>query len=208
MSHQTPLSSADYASAAAELGCTVAVVKAFAEVESGRLGGFLATGEPTILYEPHVFYRCGGQAFTGRTVAAGGKTWPLSYAKWIKPDAKRGINPYGPSSIQHAKLAAAAALNRDAALMACSWGRFQILGENWRVAGYDSLQDFINDMYAGERGQLRAFVGFCKGKGLGPILARKDWRRAVTIYNGPGQVAAYLPRLKAAHDRYAGEDAQ
>ncbi|MBE2186690.1 MAG: DUF3380 domain-containing protein [Rhodothermales bacterium] len=200
-----PLTAHDYAAAAAALGCSVATIKAFAEVESGPLGGFLPSGEPTILYEPHVFYRCGGHAFTDKTVAAGGKMWRLAYPKWVRPDAKRGINPYGPSSIQHTKLAAAAALNRDAALQACSWGRFQILGENWRVAGYGSLQAFVNDMYEGERGQLRAFVGFCKGKGLGPILARQEWSRAVTIFNGPGQVAAYVKRLKAAHARYAGE---
>ena len=44
------------------------------------------------------------------------------------------------------KLAQAVVLNRDAALQSCSWGRFQVLGLNWKSLKYESLQEFINCM--------------------------------------------------------------
>jgi len=196
-----PLTAHDYAAAAAALSCSVAAVRAIAEVESGRFGGFLPDGRPVILYEPHVFHRLTGGRFAGRSVRIGEDVWQLSYPKWK-------TQPYGSTSIQHAKLDAAAKISRADALQSCSWGRFQIMGFNWQACGFPSLQAFINAMYAGEREQLMAFVAFCKSRGLGTYLARKDWNRVASIYNGPGQVKVYAPRLKAAHDRYAGEGAR
>lgn len=190
------LTTHDYEAAASALGCSVAAVRAVAEVESGSLGGFLKDGSPVILFEPHIFHRLTGGRFADKSVAIGPDRWRLSYPKW------KG-QPYGSSGIQHAKLEAAARLSRADALQACSWGRFQIMGFNWQACGFPDLQAFINAMYAGEQAQLMAFVAFCKSKGLGPALARCDWRTVARLYNGPGQVDVYAPRLAFAYKKHA-----
>ena len=59
-----PLTSADFARAAAALGCVPAAVRAVVEVESK--GGFLPDGRVRILFERHKF-----SAFTGRAFDAG-----------------------------------------------------------------------------------------------------------------------------------------
>lgn len=162
----------DYVWAAHELQCEVAAIKAVSQTES-RGSGFYANGEPTILFEAHVFSR-----FTGRKFDA---THPhISAQPW-------GKAPYGPSSAQHRRLQEAVTLNRDAALASCSWGKFQLMGFEWKMNGYDSLQHMISCMYRSERDHLEGFVNFIKNKkGLQPALINKDWPRFAYLYNGKG----------------------
>ena len=183
------LTEQDIANAARSLGCSVAIIKAFAEVES-KAAGFLPTGEPTILFEPHIFSRLTGRRFD--------RTHPdLSYPVW-----RRGA--YGSTSSQHAKLQRAAVLNREAALQSCSWGRFQVMGFNWEVCGYPSLQAFINDMYASEQGHLRAFIGYLRGRGLVDALRRVDIDALSFGYNGSGYKAnGYDVKLRRAYLKWA-----
>lgn len=185
------LTEQDLAIAARSLGCSVAIIKAFAEVES-KAAGFLPTGEPTILFEPHIFSRLTGRRFD--------RTHPdLSYPTW-----RRGA--YGSTSSQHAKLQRAAALNREAALQSCSWGRFQVMGFNWKACGYPSLQAFINDMYASEQGHLRAFIGYLRGRGLVDALRRVDIDALSLGYNGSGyKQNGYDTKLRAAYLKWSKE---
>jgi hypothetical protein len=165
-----PLNEDDYKDAAATLQCEVAAIKAVAEVESGPHGGFLPSGEPTILFERHIFRRLTNGAFDG--------SWP--YLSNKKPGG------YGAVSDQHKRLAEAVKLNREAALMACSWGRFQVLGRNWESLKYSSLQEFINCMYRSERDHLDSFVRFVEVNGLAKYLRAKQWSKFAAGYNGPG----------------------
>ena len=161
----------NYTDAAKELGCEVAVIKAVAQVESNGRGEF-ANGQPKVLFEAHVFSRL--------TKGLYDKTHPsLSSAKWNK-------DLYVGGEAEHFRLQEAAGIDRTAALMATSWGKFQIMGENYRECGYRSLQDFINAMYRGESGQLEAFVGFIKHTGLDKVLQRRDFTEFARRYNGPG----------------------
>lgn len=159
----------DFQAAAESLGVPVAAVKAVAEVEAPG-PGFLPTGEPRILFERHVFHR-------------------LTNGKWSAwyPDIS---NPkwggYGPESAQHGRLQRATALDREAGLKSASWGKFQILGENYEQAGFGTLQGFINAMYASEADHLEAFVNFIRAdKRLHAALKALDWRTFARIYNGP-----------------------
>lgn len=182
------LSEADYANAARQLGCSVPAIKAVAEVESAG-AGFLPDGQVKILFEAHIFDRLTGGEYRKTHPDISSRTW------------NRAL--YGPPSKQHARLAKAVALDREAALQSASYGRFQVMGFNWKVCGYKSLQAFINDVMGSEAGQLRAFVGYVKGRGLADELARLDWAGFAYGYNGSGyKENAYDRKMQAAYKRY------
>lgn len=180
------LTEQDYINAAKELGCEVAAIKAVASVE-GRGSGFLPSGEPKILFERHKFYRYTNGAFAQSN-----------------PDlCNRTPGGYGKESEQHKKLQRAVALNRDAALMSCSWGAFQVMGEHWKTLGYSSIQDFVNKMYRSEADHLESFVRYIKAFGLTSHLRNKNWTAFAKGYNGPGYKANnYDVKMAAAYNKY------
>lgn len=179
------LTESDYARAAIAIGCTVAAVKAVTLVEA-PLGGFQPDGQPTILFERHKF-----SEFTGHV-------YDFKY-----PDiSNRKAGGYGLYSVQHERMGRAAALDRVAALKATSWGKFQIMGFNYGPAGFDTLQEFINAMYAGEPQQLDAFVGFIKSQGLADELRERRWADFARRYNGSAYaINQYDVKLAAAYAR-------
>jgi hypothetical protein len=168
------LSDAEFADAAKLLNCSVAAIKAVAKVES-RGGGFDHDGRPTILYEAHVFHRLTGGVHAGAKDRYG---VALSVPSWDR-------TLYGASGAhQYERLDDAAALNHDAASMACSWGRFQVLGANWSILGYSSLAAFLNDTRT-PAGHLGMFAQFVLHNGLDDELRRHDWPGFARGYNGP-----------------------
>lgn len=172
-------SDAAYEHAAWFLMCEARALKAIVTVESGPEGAFLATGEPVILYERHYFDRLTSGRFRGRLAPGISKR---AHAQLSQPTA----GGYGPYSIQHAKLAAAVALDREAALKSCSWGAFQIMGSNHLAAGFPDVQRFVNAMIRDVDGQLRGLVMFVRNNTrlLDAVRAR-DWALVAYEYNGP-----------------------
>lgn len=163
----------DYIDAAERLGVDVASVKAVAEVES-RNGGFLSTGEPVILYERHWMHRL--MRRKGLSVPTNN---PLVMTK---------SGGYLGGVSEHVRLREAVKLDRECALMSCSWGLFQIMGFHWEFLGYPTLQSFINAMYRDEASQLDAFIRFIEKYTSGKLhaaLKNKDWAEFARIYNGP-----------------------
>jgi len=148
------LQECDFITASKLLNCEIASIKAVAEVESNG-GGFNPDGSPKILFEGHKFweYTKGKYGYSN-----------VSYPTWISKYYNEN---------QHERLAKAVKLDRDAALMSCSWGKFQVLGANWKDLGYPSLQDFINAMYASETEHLMAFVRFVQFNKLDDELRNK-----------------------------------
>lgn len=176
----------DYQRAANALSVDVPRIKAVAQIEAPN-GGFLPNGEPTILFERHVF--------SERTQRRFDATHPN-----ISNPVSGG---YGLTAAQHARLAEAAALDRTAALESTSWGKFQIMGFNYRAAGFPTLQSFINAMYVSEGKQLDAFVSFLKNDRAGAMqsaLKAGDWETFARLYNGPAYAKHnYHGRLRDAY---------
>ncbi len=129
----------------------------------------MPTGEPKILFERHIFSK--------RTNGLFDKTNP-----GISNPVAGG---YGASASQHKRLQEAVILNRNAALMSASWGRFQVMGFNYALAGFNSLQEFVTAMYKGEREHLFAFVNYILNTSLGDELREKRWSDFARKYNGP-----------------------
>ena len=179
------LQECDYITAANLLGCEVAAVKAVAEVESSG-GGFLANGKPKILFERHYFYRLTNGKYSAQN-----------------PDiSNRSSGGY--TSNEYARLDKASALDRNAALQSASWGKFQIMGENWKALGYTTLQEFINAMFANETEHLMAFVKFVKVNKLDDELRRKDWAGFARGYNGSGYAKnKYDQKMKTAYEKFS-----
>lgn len=177
------LTEADFTRAATAIGCSVAAIKAVCAVEAPR-GGFLPDGQPTILFERHKFSQRTGGKFDKQA-----------------PDIsnpKRG--GYLGGATEHGRLQKAAALDRTAALESASWGKFQIMGFNWKACGFTSVQAFINAMYESEGAQLDAFIGFVKSEGLADELREHRWADFARRYNGADYaVNRYDTKLAAAY---------
>lgn len=165
------LTEIDYTLAAKALGVEVSCVKAVTKVES-RGNGFLASGEPVILFERHWMYKL-LKAKTGK-----------------EPELSEVCNPkaggYQGGAAEHIRLNTAVMVDRECALQSASWGLFQIMGFHWKSLGYKSIQEFINDQYASEGKQLSTFVKFIQiNPGMLAALKAKDWSKFAKLYNGP-----------------------
>ncbi|WP_298958988.1 N-acetylmuramidase domain-containing protein [uncultured Methylobacterium sp.] len=164
-------------------------IHAFLDVETAG-GGYDAKGRLKALYEPHRAFKNAAKvsrALRDRFVAAG-----LAYESW-------GAKPYPADS--YPRIAAAVALDETVALLSASWGIGQVLGENFRAAGYGSVQEMVA-AYAtgGEAEQLASAVRFIKARGLDDELraidakirrgvkpTAADWTAFAEGYNGPSQ---------------------
>ncbi len=175
--------------AAQRLGVDAACVRAVAEVEASG-DGFLPDGRPKILFEGHHFSKRTGGAFD--------KSHPkISYPRWTRRFY------LGDEREHDERLAIARTLNEEAALLATSWGAFQIMGFNFRAAGFGDVRAFVDAMHESADAHLAAFVAFIESEGLAIYLRRGDWVAFTARYNGPGQVQVYAPRLERAYRNHA-----
>ena len=188
------LTDEDFARAARELNVEEAAVRAVAEVEAAGQG-FIADGRPAILYEAHIFH---GETKGKHANAKDRRGVSLSSPKWDR-------SLYGATgAAQHARYEDARKLDPDAANKACSWGLFQILGQNHKACGFDSSQAFVDAMWTGgAAAHLDAFVAFVKANNLDGALRAKDWKTFARGYNGPSYaVNKYDTKMASAYARW------
>lgn len=193
------ISEQQFAKTALQLNVDVAAIKAVAEVES-RGDGFLPDKKPKILFEPHIFWKeLRAKGLKPENVTNGNQD--ILYPKW-----KAGA--YGPVSKQHDRLSRAMAINREAALRSASWGRFQIMGFNWKTCGCSSLDEFVAAMSASEDEHLRLFCTYISKTFLDDELRNRDWAGFALAYNGPMyRKNNYDTKLKEAYARHKAQKA-
>jgi hypothetical protein len=182
------LTESDFTSAATTLDCEVAAIKAVNEVESSG-AGFLPSGRPKILYERHIF--------ASRTKGA----YNASHPEISAPSA----GGYGTGGEhQYDRLIEAMSCDRTAALESASWGRFQVMGFNYQLVGFSSVEDMVTKMYESEGQQLKAFVNYVNNTaGLAKALHDHRWADFARGYNGPAyQKNDYDGKLQAAYDKF------
>jgi len=185
----TPLSEQDYRDSAARLGVEVAAIKAVVAVESAGAGFF--EGKPVILAEPHRFSRATGRKYDN--------DYPLiSYSSW-------GARPYPKTQAgRYDQLLQMIRLDVDAGFASASYGKFQILGENYAVCGYSSPAAFAFAMARDEREQLKAFENFIRGNNLLVHLRNKNWAAFARGYNGTAyKKNQYDTKLANAYARFS-----
>ena len=186
----------DFQRVADLLGVEVAVVKAIQAVETGGRGGFVAPGRPVILFEGHIFWReLKKRGLNPERHIAGNEN--ILYPKWEKGHYYGGIREYE-------RLEKARKIHKEAADASTSWGMFQVMGFNYVMCGYGSVDEMVKDMCTGEDKQLEAFARFVKLTGLRPNLERKDWTGFAKRYNGSGYAQnQYDKKLEEAYRRLA-----
>lgn len=171
------------------------LLAAVAEVESsgdgfGHYDG--APGHPKIRFEPHKFnkycepamkmpYTNGGRGFSRLASETGFSAFLEAYRR-----------------------------DEASAILATSWGAFQIMGFHFRRLGYESPQAFRKAMYRIE-GQYDAFARFIKAS---KVLSRccanmspdmQTFRTFAKSYNGASNVDVYSKRIARAYSEYAKE---
>jgi hypothetical protein len=164
------LTNADYLASSRRLAVDVSKIKAFAAVEAAGAGFF--NGYPKILPEPHRFSKLTGGRFD--------KSHPhLSYKKW-------GTRPYPKTqAARYDQLLEMISLDARAGFMACSYGKFQILGEHYKTCGFAEPWFFAFAMAKDELEQLRAFEKFIAASGIVQPLRAGLWGTVAARYNGP-----------------------
>ncbi len=194
------ISEQTYQNAANKLGVQVAAIKAFATVESNG-SGFLPDGTPKILYERHIMYK--------RLAETKGESFAVDESNQ-HPDLvnKKPFEKYATSDKQHDILKRAVDIDRNCALESCSWGMFQIMGFNWKMMGYSSIQEFVNAMFANEAAQLDAFIRFVSPqKALVSALKALDFDKAASIYNGPNYKRFnYADKMRKEFEKNGGHN--
>jgi hypothetical protein len=182
----------DFETAAHLLDCDVAAIKAVAEVESsGR--GFLDDGRAKILFEGHIFYK-----YTKGQFKESHPT--ICYSPWTKKFYRGGAGEYE-------RLAEAEALNKNAARMSASYGKFQVMGFNFAVCGFATVDDFYDAMQTDEGAHLAAFMEYLKHNRLDAALREHRWKDFAKGYNGPEYWKnKYDEKLKQACNKYSKDD--
>src|SRR5262245_18900191 len=137
-----PLSSDGLTAVAMSLSVGVKEVWTVLNVETSGCG-FLPDRRPQILYERHIFHRLTGGRFDDGDLSdptAGGY-------------GARGAHQYD-------RLTAAMTFDRVAALESASWGLGQVLGENFAIAGFASVDEMVQATSDSEDAQIAAAGAF------------------------------------------------
>ena len=188
------LTDADYIKAAVELDVEVAALKAIKEVESG--GKAFVNGIPIMLFEGHIFWnQLKMRGIDPNKYVKGNED--ILYPKWTKSHYT------GKNSGELARLQKAIAINEAAAYESASYGMFQIMGNNYKVCGYNSAKEFYQALCKSEDAHFYSFIKFIKAKGIVPYLKARKWDQVAYRYNGSGYKAnKYDTKLAAAYNKF------
>lgn len=179
----------DFEAAADRLMCDVACIRAVVDVEAGGRTGFLPDKRPKILFESRWFHKLTDGRFDGSHPDLSTPTWVRNY--------KGGAGEYD-------RLEAAIELDGQAALKSASWGMFQILGVNHRLAGFASVDEYVDRQLVSEGEHLKSFVSFVFSSKLDDELRDRRWSEFARAYNGPAfKENRYDDRLATAYARHA-----
>ena len=189
------LSEEDFERCAAAIGVDVATIKAVKEVETGGRGGFFANGKAVILFEGHIFWSQLKKADKNPLEYIDGNE-DILFPEWNKKHYKGDIREYD-------RLRRASAIDNRAAMMATSWGLFQIMGFNHAACDCRTIEEFVEKMQESEGRQLDLFISFIRHNKLDKFLKRKEWDEFARRYNGEAYAKNnYARKLEAAYQKH------
>lgn len=185
----------DFGEAAKVLNVEEAAIRAVHQVESGGRNGFLPDGRPIILFEGHIFW---GQL---RKFGIDPDKYVRSNEDILFPKWNRQF--YKGGAAEHDRLKRAMSIDRQAALSSASWGMFQIMGFNYKLCGYSSVEEYVAAMESSQHSQFMAFVSFLQATGMDTPLRKLDWAAFARQYNGPGYAQNnYDKKLAEAYHKF------
>ncbi|GAA5113387.1 N-acetylmuramidase family protein [Orbus sasakiae] len=158
------------------LGVDYSLLLTITKVEAGSKG-FIAPNKPIVLFERHVFYK--QLKKQGFNVDELSNQYPLLINK--TPGGYQG------GLRENYRLEMAKQINEGCAIESTSFGLFQIMGFHWQTLGYQSAQDFENQMSENELKQTEAFIRFISLKTNSKMivaLQEHDYATFARLYNG------------------------
>jgi hypothetical protein len=171
-----PMQDGDFIYAAKLTGIGPAELQAVTMVETNG-SPFLPDKRPDILFEAHVFGRHTDHKYNSVTDPNGK---PISANHWDR-------TLYGAAHAwQYVRLYKAMECDAEAAVKSTSFGAFQILGQEYKDAGYASLEEFVAAMAHSAGDHLKAFCNYIKARHLDDELRSHEWAAFAKGYNGPG----------------------
>lgn len=183
-------SDAELAAIAREHGLRPSRLFAIRAVEAPR-GPFDKHNRLTILWEGHIFWRYIPQKLRAKAQVKG-----LAWPRW-------GDVAYGNYENQYRRFDAAMKID-SSAMMAASYGSFQIMGFNHSAAGFTSAGQMIEAFKTGEPTHVRAVLAFIKeNPRMWNALKGGVWKVFARYYNGAGYAKNRYDVKLAAADRLA-----
>jgi hypothetical protein len=177
------ITTADFCYVSKQSDIPVAEIRTVDEVESAGSGFLTSSQRPKLLFEGHYFYK---QLKRHGLAQKAAKLQPtLCYPTWT---SRFYVGREG----EYVRIAKATELchhfgiSDAAALNSASWGRYQIMGANYRLAGYDSVEAFVEAMFQDEMRHLEAFAEYINSSMLDDELRQHRWAAFALAYNGPG----------------------
>jgi hypothetical protein len=161
------LTNDDLCRAAKRIVATTAEVQTFLAVETkGR--GFDDQDRVIILFERHWFHKLTGGKYDSD-----------------HPDISNARpGGYNNGGSQRERFSQAFALDPQAAMKSASWGIGQVMGFNYGLCGYPTVDAFVEAMKVSEGKQLDAAIEFICHNNLDDELRRHDWKGFARGYNG------------------------
>ena len=195
----------EFQDAANIIGCEVAAIKSVYEVEAaGR--GYLDDGRVKILFEGHRFWKAlvKAAANPAKFIVDNPQYSNVLYPNWDKRNYKGGAKEWDRMS-QAIEVCTKLNLSPNLALNSASYGSFQIMGENFKLCGYNDSQDMLTKYNnGGEAEQLDSFCRFVKSTRLDDELRAKDWAAFAEGDNGSSYALnKYDTKLATAYNKYA-----
>ena len=174
-----------------------AFLKAVTTVESGE-SGFFNNGLCTVLFERHIFYNQVVKKF-GQSRADG---WADKYPNICYKT--RSQSAYLGGVREWDRINLAKNLDSECALMAASFGMFQIMGFNYALCGYDDVGAYVADMLDSERFHIGAVAMLIKNQQPWYNAAKAlDFNEFARLYNGSDYAAHnYNCRLEDAYNSF------
>lgn len=149
--------------------------------------GFLADRRPLILFERHYFSRLTKRKFDVQAPDISNKQW----------------GGYSGGTREYDRLGQAVKLDRAAALRSASWGLGQVMGENFKAAGFPDVEPMVAAFVESENAQLEGMARFIASIGADKHLRAHNWPAFAAAYNGPAYAKnSYDERLRAAQQKY------
>ncbi len=182
------ISQPDYGAMAKKIDVDKNVLKAIGSVES-KGAGFYKNGDPKVRFEGNWFKKYLEQKNIDITKE--------KYTGLVYEYVDREKYQHGPKIYEKAL-----SLDKEAAMKSTSFGEFQIMGFNYKLAGFDSVEDFAKAQES-TAGQVESFLNFVLNRnGMLEAIKEKDFKKIALLYNGEDYAAGnYDVKIQNAYNK-------
>lgn len=184
------------------------LVKTVYSVESSGSGFDPKTGLIKIQFEPHVFHaQLRKRGFCTSLFKFSIRKRAYYKVTVSSPDGKQAsvTNTVDVQSEEWKSLDQAIDIHEESALLSTSWGLGQIMGYNFKQAGFASVIEMVTAFKKSEHEQLLGMMKFIfASPKMAKALITRDWRVFARYYNGPlYEEFGYHKKLESTYDSLA-----